>query len=215
MRRETGLGRDPMAGLLLRLAVPAMLAQFVNVLYSIVDRMFIGHIAGVGGLALAGVGVCGPIITLLSGGLNSFLPLGHMMPGFDGVETLKKVRELQNGAYQDLPVIALTANTVSGARKMFRSEGYQNALEAAKSFENVTVIDSGHLSSSLGLMVLCGALLLQYIQNLVRQHSPFERVCLQKASFAVASNCGPGSFGLLLDDASFPFFQVRDQSAAI
>ena len=66
MRRKNDLARDPMAGLLLRLAIPTMLAQFVNVLYSIVDRMFIGHIADVGSLALAGVGVCGPIVTLLS-----------------------------------------------------------------------------------------------------------------------------------------------------
>lgn len=50
--------------------------------------------------------------------------LDHMMPGFDGVQTLRKIRELQDGAYQDLPVIALTANTVSGAREMFRSEGF-------------------------------------------------------------------------------------------
>ncbi len=50
--------------------------------------------------------------------------LDHMMPGFDGVETLKKIRELHNGMYQDLPAIALTANTVSGAREMFRSEGF-------------------------------------------------------------------------------------------
>lgn len=50
--------------------------------------------------------------------------LDHMMPGFDGVQTLKKIRELQDGAYQDLPIIALTANTVSGAREMFRSEGF-------------------------------------------------------------------------------------------
>ncbi len=50
--------------------------------------------------------------------------LDHMMPGFDGVQTLKKIRELQNGIYKDLPVIALTANTVSGAREMFRSEGF-------------------------------------------------------------------------------------------
>lgn len=66
MRRKNDLGKDPMPGLLLRLAVPTMLAQFINVLYSIVDRMFIGHIAGAGSLALAGVGVCGPIITLLT-----------------------------------------------------------------------------------------------------------------------------------------------------
>ena len=50
--------------------------------------------------------------------------LDHMMPGFDGVQTLKRIRELQDGAYQDLPIIALTANTVSGAREMFRSEGF-------------------------------------------------------------------------------------------
>ena len=50
--------------------------------------------------------------------------LDHMMPGFDGVETLKRIREIPNGSYQDLPVIALTANTVSGAREMFHSEGF-------------------------------------------------------------------------------------------
>ena len=50
--------------------------------------------------------------------------LDHMMPGFDGVETLKRIRELRGGFYQDLPIIALTANTVSGAREMFRSEGF-------------------------------------------------------------------------------------------
>ena len=184
------------------------------------------------------------------------------------------------------------------------SDGYQNALEAAKSFENVTVLDSGHLSSGMGLAVLraahlaehhavkaeiveavkrveryistsyllntthmmrqtghlsrriqilCDALFLhpvlvlkksrmvvgsmeiggfartakkyvrkmlqdsrsidrrvliltysgldeqklQYIQSLVQQYCPFERVYLQKASAAVTSNCGPESFGLL------------------
>ena len=49
-----------------RLAIPSMLAQFVNVLYSIVDRMYIGNIKDVGEIALAGAGVCGPIVTLIS-----------------------------------------------------------------------------------------------------------------------------------------------------
>ena len=51
---------------------------------------------------------------------------------------------------------------------------------------------------------------LQYIQNLVQQYCPFERVYLQKASSAIASNCGSGSFGLLFmrrDDPATPFFQ--------
>ena len=66
MKRKNNLGTDPIPGLLLRLAIPTMLAQLINVLYSIVDRMFIGHIEEAGSLALAGVGVCGPIIALLS-----------------------------------------------------------------------------------------------------------------------------------------------------
>ena len=50
--------------------------------------------------------------------------LDHMMPGFDGVETLKLIREMENGAYRELPVVALTANTISGAREMFKHEGF-------------------------------------------------------------------------------------------
>lgn len=64
LKRTNDLGQDPIFPLVLRLAIPTMLAQFVSVLYSIVDRMYIG--VGVGDLALAGVGVCGPIVTLLS-----------------------------------------------------------------------------------------------------------------------------------------------------
>lgn len=50
--------------------------------------------------------------------------LDHMMPGYDGVETLRRIREINDGIYKDLPVIALTANTISGAREMFRNEGF-------------------------------------------------------------------------------------------
>ena len=64
VKRTNNLGEDSIISLVLRLAIPTMLAQFVSVLYSIVDRMYIG--VGVGNLALAGVGVCGPIVTLLS-----------------------------------------------------------------------------------------------------------------------------------------------------
>ena len=58
---ENDLGRGDVGRLVRAIAFPSMLAQFVSVLYSIVDRMYIGHIAGVGDLALAGVGVCGPV----------------------------------------------------------------------------------------------------------------------------------------------------------
>lgn len=63
---ENNLDTDNVRGLVWRLAFPSMLAQFVNVLYSIVDRMYIGNIEGIGALALAGVGICGPVVTLIS-----------------------------------------------------------------------------------------------------------------------------------------------------
>ena len=66
MKKATDLGKDKVPFLVLKLAVPSMLAQFVTVLYSIVDRMFIGNIPEVGDTALAGVGVCGPIVSLLT-----------------------------------------------------------------------------------------------------------------------------------------------------
>ena len=66
MKLENNFDTDNMRGLVWRLAFPSMLAQFVSVFYSIVDRMYIGNIEGIGELALAGVGVCGPIVTLLT-----------------------------------------------------------------------------------------------------------------------------------------------------
>lgn len=50
--------------------------------------------------------------------------LDHMMPGMDGVETLRRLRVLDDGLYREIPVIALTANAVSGAREMFKDEGF-------------------------------------------------------------------------------------------
>ncbi len=227
--------------------------------------------------------------------------LAHMAEGRKGVSQPPDVQDYERFFAQKLTE---AQNVIHITMAKHVSDGYQNALEAAKSFENVTVIDSGHLSSSMGLSVLyaahmaenhasrdeivktvkklrryissafiidsthmmcksgqiskrvqvmCDALLLhpvivlrksrmavssmemgsfyhvikgyvrkklanprgidrrilfityagmdeeslQYIQELVRQYCPFERVYLQKASSAIASNCGPGSFGLL------------------
>ena len=66
MKKGNDLGKDSILSLVFKLTIPAMLAQFVMVLYSIIDRMFIGNIPKIGELALAGVGVCGPIVTLMS-----------------------------------------------------------------------------------------------------------------------------------------------------
>lgn len=60
------LGTEPVGRLLWKLAVPTVIAQLVNMLYNIVDRIYIGHIPGDGSLALTGVGVCLPIIMIIS-----------------------------------------------------------------------------------------------------------------------------------------------------
>lgn len=60
------LANERVGKLLFRLAVPAIAAQLVNMLYNIVDRMYIGHIEGIGATALTGVGVCFPILMVIS-----------------------------------------------------------------------------------------------------------------------------------------------------
>ena len=59
-----------MSGGIIRLALPMILAQLVNVLYNIVDRMYLGHMEGDGRLALTGVGVAFPIITIINAFAN-------------------------------------------------------------------------------------------------------------------------------------------------
>ena len=60
------LGSGSIGKLLFRLALPAITAQIVNVLYNMVDRMYIGHIPEVGATALTGMGVCLPLIVVIS-----------------------------------------------------------------------------------------------------------------------------------------------------
>ena len=64
--RQNDFENTPMLKLVMSLAIPSMIAQLVNILYSIVDRMFVGQIEEVGNVCLAAVGICGPIVTLLS-----------------------------------------------------------------------------------------------------------------------------------------------------
>lgn len=63
---KEALGSAPIGKLLFRLSVPTVVAQIINMLYNIVDRIYIGHIPEEGSLALTGVGVCMPIIMIVS-----------------------------------------------------------------------------------------------------------------------------------------------------
>ena len=90
---------------------------------------------------------------------------------------------------------------------------------AAKKYVRKTLQNTGNIDRRILFLTYSGMdeKRLQYIQNLVRQYCPFERVYLQKASSAIASNCGPDSFGLLFlrrDDAAVPFFQTPGPDGA-
>ena len=63
---KTFLGTEPIGKLLRKLAIPTVAAQIVNMLYNVVDRIYIGHMPGDGDLALTGLGVCMPVILIVS-----------------------------------------------------------------------------------------------------------------------------------------------------
>ena len=89
------LGSESIGRLYLRLAVPAVVAQVANVLYNTVDRIFIGHIPEIGAKALTGVGVCFPVILIISafaflaGGGGA--PLTSIMMGRQKPEEAEKI----------------------------------------------------------------------------------------------------------------------------
>lgn len=66
MNNNDFLGTEPVGKLLWKLSIPAITAQIINLLYNLVDRVYIGHIPDEGSLALTGVGVCMPVIMIVS-----------------------------------------------------------------------------------------------------------------------------------------------------
>ena len=79
MQKQPDLGTASVGKLLARLALPAITAQVVNMLYNLVDRIYIGHIPTVGTQALTGVGVCFPLIMLVS----AFAGREHVLAAYE------------------------------------------------------------------------------------------------------------------------------------
>ena len=108
MARENDLGNDPITGLVLKLAIPTMVAQFVNMLYSIIDRIYIGNIPVEGSVALAGVGVCGPIVTLLSS-FGTLIGLGGsiLMAMRMGEGNMKRAKQILSNSFITLVALSV------------------------------------------------------------------------------------------------------------
>lgn len=95
IKQDEKLGTAPLGKLMLEMALPAVAAQIINVLYNIVDRIYIGHIAGYGDMALTGVGVTFPILMAIAA-FSAFAgmggaPLASMSLGKKDYDTAEKI----------------------------------------------------------------------------------------------------------------------------
>lgn len=93
--QNSDFSRGSVAKNILRLAVPMTVAQLIHVLYSVVDRMYLGHIPGVGADALTGVGITFPILTIITAFANLFgmggSPLFSIERGKGDAEKAKRI----------------------------------------------------------------------------------------------------------------------------
>lgn len=113
MKKANDLRHDSIRSLVIKLAIPSMIAQLVNVLYSIIDRMYIGNIPEVGDIALAGAGVCGPIVTLLSS-FGTFVGLGGsiLMAMRLGEKRKKQAEQILSNSFLLLIIFSLLLTIV-------------------------------------------------------------------------------------------------------
>lgn len=97
---EHEFDKIPISKLVLKLGLPAMFAQFFNILYSIVDRAFVGHIVPNGEIALASIGICAPVLTAVTA-FSSLVGIGgaSVMSISIGKKDYKSARFAMNHAF--------------------------------------------------------------------------------------------------------------------
>ena len=149
------LGTEPIGKLLLRLAIPTLAAQLINMLYNVVDRIYIGHIPKVGALALTGVGVCMPLIMIVSAFAvlvgNGGAPRASIYMGQNNKEDAEKT--LGNCfATQILVAIVLTIVLLLGNRTFLLAFGAsENTISYAAAYMNIYAVGTIFVQLTLGL----------------------------------------------------------------
>lgn len=149
------LGTEKISRLLFQLALPAITAQIINMLYNIVDRIYIGHIAGIGTLALTGVGVCFPIITLITA-FSSLIGMGGAPQASIrmGEKNMDEAERILGNCFAALLLLAVTLTAVFliGGRTFLRLFGASgDTLPYAMEYLNIYVIGTLFVMISLGL----------------------------------------------------------------
>lgn len=149
------LAKEPIGKLLLKLALPTVAAQIINMLYNIVDRIYIGHIKGVGALALTGVGVCMPIIMIVTAFAalvgNGGAPRASIFMGKGENDSAEKT--LGNCfTLQIMISVVLTAVLLIWNRDLLMAFGAsENTIEYAVSYMNIYAVGTIFVQLTLGM----------------------------------------------------------------
>lgn len=149
------LGTEPIGKLLWKLALPTLAAQLINMLYNIVDRIYIGHIPKVGAAALTGVGVCMPLIMIVSAfaALVGYggSPRASIYLGKKDVKTAERI--LGNCfSMQIIVSVILTIVLVIWNRDLLLAFGAsQNTISYANSYMNLYALGTLFVELTLGM----------------------------------------------------------------
>ena len=149
------LGKEPIGKLLMRLALPTVAAQLINMLYNIVDRIYIGHIPEVGALALTGVGVCMPLIMIVSAFAalvgNGGAPRASIFMGKGDNSSSEKI--LGNCFFLQVIIsVVLTAILLIWNRDFLLAFGAsENTIEYGVQYMNIYAIGTIFVQLTLGM----------------------------------------------------------------
>lgn len=152
---RTFLATEPIGKLLAKLALPTIAAQLINMLYNIVDRIYIGHIPDTGAMALTGVGVCMPLIMIITAFAalvgNGGAPRATIFMGKNKKDDAEKI--LANCfTMQILLSIILTVVLLIWNRDFLLAFGASaNTIEYAASYMNIYALGTIFVQLTLGM----------------------------------------------------------------
>lgn len=155
MAKQNDLGKDRVGSLMLHLAIPSVLAQLVNALYNIVDRIYIGRIPGEGAAALTGLGICFPV-TMLVSALASLIGVGGGARAAIsmGEGNNDKAERILGTCTASLTLIAVVMTVVLELAKrpmLMLFGGSENTISYATSYLSIYLIGTLPILLSLGL----------------------------------------------------------------
>ena len=155
MEQENILATGSVGKLLFQLALPSITAQIINVLYNMVDRMFIGHIETIGSMALTGVGITFPIITLISAFSGLIGMGGAPLAAIEmGKQNQKKAEKILGNCFTSLIItsIFLTAFILYFQQTLLLFFGAsENTISYAFDYLTIYVCGTIFVQISLGL----------------------------------------------------------------